>query len=409
MSGPDVDAVSDRCELAGTTYCDGDELRRIRLPNRPDHFGAVPERTIEPWVWYFAGWEPEYKGEGWNIIRRNAPERMPLLADPAASHDGQEYYVNSHPDVLAWHVRWMREAGIGAILFEFGASHDDTGAWKGPYWSNRTLELGFLGKDEIGGPAVDGGPYVEIMPFAVMWVNFVGGTDINAQFASPELPDYLASQYLAQPHYARIDGKPVLFVWSVNVLVEATGSIEASRAYLNTIREAARRHDAGEILIIFVEDEVEPETLVELGADGCTAYTRYRMGEYEMVTRTTADGKKIEESVEDFEKHIRPGYRNMWDSLGPGCKERGLEYLVPVCGSQDWRSIDRGWRSVVWEGTSPQGFEAMLGDAREAITRHGLQPIVVVEAWNEWGEGSYIEPSTEYGFAWLNALRRATR
>ncbi len=407
MSEPE--ATNDRCELAGTTYCDGDELRRIRLPNRPDHFGEVPQRSIEPWVWYFAGWEPEYTWDEWRIIRRNAPERVPVLADPAVSHDGQEYYVNSHPDVLAWHVRWMRESGVGAILFEFAASHDDSGAWKGLFFSNRTLELAFLGKAEIGGPPVDGGPYADLMPFAVMWTNFVGGPGMGTQFASPEIADYLVSQYLVQPHYARIDGKPVLFAWSVDVLVEVTGSIEASRAYLETIREAARTHGVGEIMIIFVHDEVDPDTLVALGADGLTAYVRYRLGDYEMTTRTSAEGKEIEESIEDYETHVRPGYRKMWEELAPACAERGLTYLVPVAPSQDWRPIDREWKSVVWEGASPGGFEAMLGDARDAITRHDLRPIVIIEAWNEWGEGSYIEPSTEHGFAWLNALRRAIK
>ncbi len=414
MSRPDFDPESDRCELAGTAYCDDDELRRIRLPNRPDHFGEVPERFIEPWVWYFAGWEPEYTWEDWSVLRRNAPERVPLLADASMAHDGQEYYVNSHPDVMAWHVRWMREAGVGAILFEFGADHDDDGRLKKPlYFSNRALELAFLGKTELGGPpAADGGPYKDLMPFAVLWVNFVGG-GIRADIASPDVADYLASQYLVQPHYVRLDGKPVLFVWSVEVLVGATGSMEASRAYLETLRKAARKHGAGEILIVFVHDDVSPDTLVEIGADGQTAYVRYRLGDYETITRETADGKKVEESVEDYETHVRPGYRRMWDSLGGECSAKGLEYLVPVAPAQDWapinRRADKGWRSVVWKGTSPSSFEAMLSDARQAITRYGLRPIVIVEAWNEWGEGSYIEPSTEYGFAWLNALRRAIR
>jgi hypothetical protein len=31
--------------------------------------------------------------------------------------------------------------------------------------------------------------------------------------------------------------------------------------------------------------------------------------------------------------------------------------------------------------------------------------MVLVEAWNEWGEGSYIEPQQEYGFGDLDAIR----
>jgi hypothetical protein len=30
---------------------------------------------------------------------------------------------------------------------------------------------------------------------------------------------------------------------------------------------------------------------------------------------------------------------------------------------------------------------------------------VLIEAWNEWGEGSYIEPHREFGFGYLDAIR----
>jgi hypothetical protein len=31
--------------------------------------------------------------------------------------------------------------------------------------------------------------------------------------------------------------------------------------------------------------------------------------------------------------------------------------------------------------------------------------MALLEAWNEWGEGSYIEPNTEFGFGDLEAIR----
>jgi len=32
-------------------------------------------------------------------------------------------------------------------------------------------------------------------------------------------------------------------------------------------------------------------------------------------------------------------------------------------------------------------------------------PLVLIEAWNEWGEGAYIEPQQEFGFGYLEAIR----
>ena len=31
--------------------------------------------------------------------------------------------------------------------------------------------------------------------------------------------------------------------------------------------------------------------------------------------------------------------------------------------------------------------------------------MAILEAWNEWGEGSYIEPNAQYGFEDLEAIR----
>lgn len=33
--------------------------------------------------------------------------------------------------------------------------------------------------------------------------------------------------------------------------------------------------------------------------------------------------------------------------------------------------------------------------------------LVMIKAWNEWGEGNYMEPDLEHGHGYLDALRQA--
>lgn len=44
-------------------------------------------------------------------------------------------------------------------------------------------------------------------------------------------------------------------------------------------------------------------------------------------------------------------------------------------------------------------------NAVATIEQRGLRKLVNIEAWNEWLEGSYVEPSTQWGYGYLEAIR----
>ncbi len=81
---------------------------------------------------------------------------------------------------------------------------------------------------------------------------------------------------------------------------------------------------------------------------------------------------------------------------------------VPVCGGWDSRPW-HGDNNLVRYGRTPELFKRHLLDARQLLeTTRAESPgpkAILVEAWNEWGEGSYIEPHAEFGFGYLDALR----
>lgn len=59
---------------------------------------------------------------------------------------------------------------------------------------------------------------------------------------------------------------------------------------------------------------------------------------------------------------------------------------------------------------TPEHFEEACRAVRTWIDAHAGGPrIVTVNCWNEWTEGSYLEPDTKHGMAYLEVLGNVFR
>jgi hypothetical protein len=73
------------------------------------------------------------------------------------------------------------------------------------------------------------------------------------------------------------------------------------------------------------------------------------------------------------------------------------------------RHDNRGYPNMgVVVNNTPARFEAALAQAKAlaAATLPPEQRIVTINAWNEWTEGSYLEPDKENAMAYLEAVGR---
>ncbi len=69
----------------------------------------------------------------------------------------------------------------------------------------------------------------------------------------------------------------------------------------------------------------------------------------------------------------------------------------------------RNNQGFIYDGSTPELYEQWLRKAIHYAKRNESieEPIVFINAWNEWGEGAYLEPDRTYGYAYLEATWRA--
>ena len=62
--------------------------------------------------------------------------------------------------------------------------------------------------------------------------------------------------------------------------------------------------------------------------------------------------------------------------------------------------------------STPAKFEAALKRAKDwsdGNTPKGYPKLITVNSWNEWTEGSYLEPDTHFKFGYLEAVKNVFR
>jgi len=144
-----------------------------------------------------------------------------------------------------------------------------------------------------------------------------------------------------------------------------------------------------------------PELLDRLHIDSTTSYVWIHHTEF--AKAFTTEYKDIQNEYEIYRatasKRLgRPYFPNVtvgWDSTPRACQ------------TDNYRLGDYPFTSVIVDNT-PEAFKAALESAK-AFVQANLPPkkrMITLNSWNEWTEGSYLEPDTVNGPAYLDAVRK---
>ena len=308
-------------------------------------------------VYYFPGWK---SAGSWDPIDR-ARFPIPYLG----------FYREGDPEVADWHIKWAVEHGINFFVYDW-------------YWCQGGTSLMHALHDGYMHAR-----YRNYLKFCLLWANH------NPPKTSSE-QDLLAvtrfwlDNYFKLPEYQTVDGKPMVVIFTPDRLREDMGS-QAVRAAFEKMRALCRAEGLPGLYLVGCAVPGQAPQLAREGYDAATAYNYPSAG---------AEGKRwapYDTMVSGFEKIWREFF------------DRGeIRYILPLSPGWDnrpWAGDD----ALVRYGNTPDRFEDMCRRAKTLLETRGKSPesrMVIIEAWNEFGEGSHIEPTKPYGFGYLDAVRR---
>lgn len=311
---------------------------------------------VDVGAYYFPGWRDAGQ---WNPILR-FPERKPILG----------WYSEGSPEVADWHIKWAVEHGITFFAYDW--------YWvKGGRQLEHALHEGFFNAR-----------YRHLLKFCLLWANH-NPPNTHSLDDSIAVARFWITNYFNRPEYYRIEGKPVIIIFSPYNFRADLG-VDGTRRSLNAMREECRRAGLNGLYIIACVSG--PREVEDEGYDAVTCYNWAGLG----LVGTEKQGP--------FSALIE-GYHRQWETFIEQCR---LPIMLPISGGWDSRPW-HGNSAMVRHGRTPDVFRRHLQEARHMLEhcadKTNLLPAVIIEAWNEWGEGSYIEPHKEFGFGYLDAVR----
>ena len=90
------------------------------------------------------------------------------------------------------------------------------------------------------------------------------------------------------------------------------------------------------------------------------------------------------------------------------CDEERADNAIPVI-APNWDHTPRsGANGILLEDCNPKYFKNLVRNAINLVKdKPADKQIVIIKAWNEWGEGNYMEPDLKYRRGMLEALKDA--
>ncbi len=124
--------------------------------------------------------------------------------------------------------------------------------------------------------------------------------------------------------------------------------------------------------------------------------------------RTPADLYKLFRRYPGRDKNSIPfSYKDVWNAILDYVPLYNAKpYFVGITGYDT--TPRQGKKATIYEGVSPDVFEENLYELLIKSDFYGSD-MVFINAWNEWGEGMYLEPDTKWEYSFLESVQNVKK
>ena len=326
----------------------------------------------------------EWWGEGFTEWH-NVQPAQPQFEGHYQPHEPGElgYYGLLDPGVQQRQVELAKLYGIEGFCFYF-------------YWFGGKRLLEAPTEQYLNDASLD-------LPFCLCWANENwsrrwDGLDSEILIAQQHSPaDDLAfiqhiARYMRDPRYIRVDGRPLLLVYRPHLLPAAKETAQCWRDW-------CRNNDIGEIYLAYTQsfEIVDPG---KYGFDAAIEFPPSNSMPPDITNHVTPLAEDFGSIVYDWRIFVERSEKY---------KQRPYKLFRSVCPSWD-NTARRKNRSTVFLNSSPRLYQRWLQNAITDTLEHQSsadEPLIFINAWNEWAEGAHLEPDQLYGYAYLQATRDA--
>jgi hypothetical protein len=369
----------------------------------------IPEGDVQVAVYYFPNWGPVDSSE-WKLVKAAKPQ-FKGHKQPKVPVWG---YTNENtPDDMAQKIDAAADNGVDAFIFDWyyfdNGSELRTGrrsSWEDNKYLYMALEDGFL-------KAANNSK----LKFSLMWCNHDLGGGVKGA-VKPEtfesLMDYVIENYFKHPSYWKIDGCPYFSIYQFHSFLETynndyTKAAEAIELFRTKVKAAGFPDLHLNGVLWGLKGEVLTNAVNYFKLNSATSYVwihHFNLPSFPSTEYTVA--------AESYFKGVESG--GGINGLENPASTIPIPYHINV--SMGWDSSPRCHNSDEWMtrrdypfgpvivNNTPYLFKKYLAKAKEmAMAKPKNERIITINSWNEWGEGSYLEPDMVNGMGYLEAVK----